>query len=272
MADNYLEKRFEEHNRQTSQKSRQAKPIKIRRVFVTGGASGIGAAIVRNMRMAGNNVAFCDIDAAKGEELARTTGTMFFNVDVRNRADLEAAFDAVVNQWGDVDVLVNNVGVSMFTDMQSDVAVDVFDDLFMVNVRPVYILSRKMAIVRSCQETINKYGRIINLCSTRYIQSEASTEAYSASKGAIFSLTHSLAVSMSKYNVTVNSIAPGWIETGDYDSLKHEDHLQHPSRRVGRPDDVARIVRFLCEENNDFINGENIVADGGMTKKMIYIE
>jgi len=272
MADNYLEKRFEEHYSQPAAKAKHAKPIKIRRVFVTGGAAGIGAAIVRMLRLAGNNVAFCDIDAEKGEVLQKTTGTHFFHVDVRNVKELEAAFDAVVEKWGGVDILVNNVGVSRFANIVSDEALEVFDDVMNINLRPVYVLSRKMALLRAKQEVANGYGRIINLCSTRYIQSESSTEAYSASKGAIFSITHALSVSLSKYNITVNSIAPGWIETGDYSVLREEDHMQHPSRRVGKPEDIARIVRFICDEENDFINGENIVADGGMTKKMIYFE
>ncbi|MCQ2228551.1 MAG: SDR family oxidoreductase [Bacteroidales bacterium] len=272
MADNFLEKRFEEHYSQPAVKVRHTKPIKIRRVFVTGGASGIGAAIVRSLRLAGNNVAFCDIDAERGEALAKSTGTYFFHLDVRNVGALEAAFDSVVEKWGDVDILVNNVGVSHFTDILADDALEVFDDVLKINLRPVYILCRKMALLRSRQTDVNAYGRVVNLCSTRYLQSESSTEAYSASKGAIFSITHALSISLSKYNITVNSIAPGWIETGDYAALRPEDHDQHPSRRVGKPDDIARIVRFLCDEDNDFINGENIVADGGMTKKMMYFE
>ena len=101
--------------------------------------------------------------------------------------------------------------------------------------------------------------------------SEAGTEAYSASKGGIFSLTHALAVSLSKYHITVNSISPGWIENYHYDTLTEADHRQHPSLRVGKPDDIARMCLFLCNEKNDFINGENITIDGGMTRKMIYV-
>ena len=97
-------------------------------------------------------------------------------------------------------------------------------------------------------------------------------EGYAASKGGIYSLTHALAVSLSEWNIIVNSIAPGWIETNDYESLRLEDHAQHPSKRVGKPEDIARACLFLCQEENDFINGENITIDGGMTKKMIYIE
>lgn len=110
------------------------------------------------------------------------------------------------------------------------------------------------------------------MASTRYLMSEPNSEAYAASKGAIVSLTHALAISLSEFNITVNCISPGWIDTGHYGDLRPEDHKQHPSGRVGKPEDIARTCLFLCDPANDFINGQNIVVDGGMTKKMIYIE
>ena len=78
--------------------------------------------------------------------------------------------------------------------------------------------------------------------------------------------------SMSGVNVTVNAISPGWIQTIGYEALTEADHAQHPSRRVGKPDDIANVCLFLCRPDSDFINGENIVVDGGMTRKMIYVE
>jgi len=83
-------------------------------------------------------------------------------------------------------------------------------------------------------------------------------------------LTHSQAISYSEDNITVNCISPGWIHTGDYETLRDIDHEQHPSKRVGKPEDIARACLFLADTENDFINGENIVIDGGMTRKMIY--
>jgi hypothetical protein len=79
-------------------------------------------------------------------------------------------------------------------------------------------------------------------------------------------------MSFAPLGVTVNAISPGWIECGDYDALSSEDHLQHPSRRVGRPEDIARACLYLALPDNDFVNGENLVIDGGMTRKMIYTE
>ena len=85
--------------------------------------------------------------------------------------------------------------------------------------------------------------------------SEPGSESYAASKGGIYSLTHALALSLADFHITVNCISPGWIQTNDY-----------------KPEDIARMCLFLCQEENDFINGQNIIIDGGMTKKMIYLE
>ena len=101
--------------------------------------------------------------------------------------------------------------------------------------------------------------------------SEPNSEAYAASKGGILALTHALAASFSIYKISVNAILPGWIETGNYETLTKEDHNQHLSQRVGTPDDIAHACLFLSNRENDFITGTQLVIDGGMTRKMIYI-
>ena len=95
---------------------------------------------------------------------------------------------------------------------------------------------------------------------------------HNASKAGIIGLTHALASSFSDYGITVNSISPGWIETGDYDALTPADHAQHFSNRVGKPDDIARACLYLANPDNNFITGTNLTINGGMTKKMIYEE
>ena len=239
-----------------------------KRIFITGGAKGIGRAIVK-VFSAENQVAFCDIDETAGKKMAEATNSTFFKANTGNKAELEQVVNKLIAEWGDIDVIINNVGIGNFKPV-TELAVEEFENVLNVNLRSVFITSRLLAIHREQQKTKNPYGRIINLCSTRYLMSEPGTEAYSASKGGVYSLTHSLAVSLSPYNITVNSISPGWIENYNYDSLSEADHLQHPSKRVGMPEDIARMCLFLCDEKNDFINGENIVIDGGMTKKMMY--
>lgn len=240
--------------------------------FVTGGANGIGRSIVEAFSKAGAKVVFCDADKEAAEKLIEEQpGVGFFHTDIKDAGAVAKMLDEIYSEYGDIDIIVNNVGVGGFTPL-TEMTVEKFDSVIDTNLRPVFITSREMAVRRNYPEAMKKYGRIINISSTRYLQSEPGTEGYSASKGGIVSLTHALAISFSDYNITVNCISPGWIDTGHYGELKPGDHAQHPSGRVGRPEDIANVCLFLADPANDFINGQNIVVDGGMTRKMIYTE
>lgn len=196
---------------------------------------------------------------------------VFFALDVCDNEALESAMHTLFDEWGDIDVVVNNVGISEFAPITST-TVEHFDRVINTNLRSAFITSRMLAAHREAMGAINNYGRIINLCSTRYLQSEAGTEAYAASKGGIWSLTHALAVSLAPYHITVNCIAPGWISVNEDEVLRIQDHAFHLSGRVGTTEDVARTCLFLCEAKSDFINGQCITVDGGVTKRMIYPE
>jgi NAD(P)-dependent dehydrogenase (short-subunit alcohol dehydrogenase family) len=243
----------------------------MRRVFVTGAAHGIGRAIVEAFVSAGDCVAFCDIDSARGEAVAAATGAQFFALDVCDKGALEGAMQSLFEQWGDIDVVVNNVGVGGFEPITAS-SVENFEQVIATNLRSAFITSRMLAIHRETMGATNGYGRIVNLCSTRYLQSEAGTEAYAASKGGIWSLTHALAVSLAPYHITVNCIAPGWISVNEDEVLRPEDHAFHLSGRVGIAADIAHTCLFLCDPKSGFITGQCITVDGGTTKKMIYPE
>ena len=243
----------------------------MRRVFVTGAGHGIGRAIVEAFVAEGDRVAFCDIDTARGEAVAVATGARFFALDVCDKVALEGAVQTLLDEWGDLDIIVKNVGVGGFEPI-TVTTVEHFERILDTNLRSAFITSRLLAMHREKMVTKNFYGRIVNLCSTRYLQSEAGCEAYAASKGGIWSLTHALAVSLAPYHITVNCIAPGWISVNEDEVLRSEDHEFHLSGRVGCAQDVARTCLFLCEEKSDFINGQCITVDGGVTKKMIYPE
>ncbi len=239
-------------------------------LFVTGGAGGIGRSIVEAFRCAGATAAFCDIDLRSGERTAAETGALFLPADVADADALRRALEECCARLGEIDILVNNAGVSEFTPLV-DTSVEQFDRVLAINLRPVFITAQWMAARRNTPEGRSRYGRIVNIASTRWLQSEPASEAYAASKGGIVSLTHALALSFAEYAVTVNAVSPGWIDTGHY-PIGERDRRQHPSGRVGTPADIARACLFLADPANDFIDGQNIVADGGMTKKMIYVE
>jgi len=120
-------------------------------------------------------------------------------------------------------------------------------------------------------------GSIVNMASTRALQSEPNSEAYAASKGGLLALTHSLAISLGP-DVRANSISPGWIDVRAWQAhapanpepLSATDHNQHPSGRVGTPEDIAAMVAYLVSPEARFVTGQNFVVDGGMTRKMIY--
>lgn len=243
----------------------------MRRVFVTGGGHGIGRSIVEAFVKEGDRVAFCDIDIARGREVTSATGARFFALDVCDKNALENAVQTLLDQWGDLDIIVNNVGIGGFEPITAT-TIEHFEMILNTNLRSTFITSRLLAIHREKMGATNHYGRIVNLCSTRYLQSEAGTEAYAASKGGIWSLTHALAVSLAPYHITVNCIAPGWISVNKDEILRPEDHAFHLSGRVGCANDIAHTCLFLCEEKSDFINGQCITVDGGVTKKMIYPE
>jgi len=239
--------------------------------LVTGGANGIGRAIAHAFLAAGATVLVLDIDEKAGAALAqscRNGENLFFHaIDLTQAEAVCSLYAALTARHGRIDILINNAGKGRFKPL-TELLTEEWDEILNLNLRAAFILSREFA--RYNRGT--PYGRIINIASTRFLMSEPGSEAYAASKGGIVALTHALALSLSDERITVNCISPGWIETRDYAGLRPEDHRQHPSGRVGEPDDIARACLFLTDAANDFIDGQNLIIDGGMTRKMIYLE
>ncbi|MDT8859860.1 SDR family oxidoreductase [Alkalihalobacillus sp. MEB130] len=239
-------------------------------VIVSGAGQGIGAAIAKEFGRNGDLVIVTDIDKEKANETAswiseKGGDAQSFICDVRKEDHIKEVVFQTERQFGKIDILINNAGLSKFTSPY-DLTIEEWDDIQQTNVRSVFLFSREAAKVMRKQ----KQGSIVNIASTRATMSEPHSEAYAASKGGILALTHSLAASFQEDGIQVNAISPGWIHTGDRSELRAIDHKQHFSKRVGEPGDIARACLFLTNECNHFINGENVTIDGGMTKKMIY--
>lgn len=230
-------------------------------VVVTGASKGIGNEIARQYANQGAKVIIADIHPAKKDFLFE-----FIHTDVSNLDSVKNLFTEIGKRYDRLDILINNAGISLFYPFES-LTIENWDKVINTNLRSIFLCSQSALPLMKTNG-----GKIINIASTRAFMSEANTEAYSASKGGIIALTHALAVTLSKYKIQVNSISPGWIETGNYDALRKEDHAQHLSNRVGKPIDIAKACLFLTSPDNDFINGSNLTIDGGITVKMIYEE
>ncbi len=247
-------------------------------VVVTGGGQGIGRIICRMYAREGANVVIADIDEEAGSEnlnsiIGNNGKAVFIKTDVAVEADVKNLFEMALKEFKKVDILINNAGIgcpgNIFTRSMDD-----WDRVISVNLRGTYMCSKYAAEIMSGGEG----GVIINIASTRALMSEPDTEPYSASKGGILALTHSLAVSLGDKGIRVNSISPGWIEVSEHKKgsqatnpvLTLRDHKQHPVGRVGRAEDIGSACMFLSSPDSGFITGTNIVIDGGMTIKMIY--
>lgn len=244
--------------------------------IVTGGAQGIGRAIVQRFLADGLVVVLADADLAAGREAEaelRPLGeVLFVQADVARDSECRRIVRAAEDRWGQVDVLVNNAGISEFKPLAEESA-EHWNRVIGVNLTGPFLLSKRAAPLLARQN-----GAIVNIASTRARQSEPGTEAYAASKGGLVALTHALAVSLGP-SVRVNCVSPGWIDVSGWKKgrpapaeLRPEDHAQHPAGRVGTPEDVAGLVAWLAGPEAGFVTGADFVVDGGMTRRMIYQE
>lgn len=250
-----------------------------RAALVTAGAQGIGRAIVLALSAAGWRVAAIDLDAEALAELPDTILTVAG--DVGDEAVVVDAIAQTVGRFGRLDAIVNNAGINANGPVEN---LDLDAVRRVLDVSLVSILATAKHGATHLREAGG--GAIVNIASSRALMSEPDTEAYSAAKGGVVALTHALAMSLGTRedrdgpSIRVNAISPGWIETGPWQkaakrreaSHSHADRDQHPVGRVGRPEDIAEAVLYLLDDKAGFITGQNLVVDGGMTKKMIYVE
>jgi len=245
-------------------------------LFITGGAQGIGKCLVRHFLQRGWGVAMADSDREAGEETAAEYGApgalLFVPMDVASEDDVRRGVAAAVERFGALHALINNAAIGIGKP-PTELTLDEWNRVLAVNLTGPFLCAKHAAPrLRATR------GAILNIASTRAFMSEANTEAYSASKGGLVSLTHALAVSLGP-EIRVNAIAPGWIEVSAWKkqalrrepALSEADHRQHPAGRVGRPEDIAALAAHLLSDDAGFITGMCFTVDGGMTRRMVYV-
>ena len=218
-------------------------------IVITGGAQGIGLCVANEFRKLNAHV--CVSDCIEGNHYVG---------DISKKEVLEAFAKSIIEQYGRVDVLINNAPPQMLG--IDDCSYEQFQQALNVGITAPFYLSKLL------KPHFTKGASIINISSSRDRMSQPQTESYTAAKGGIAALTHALAVSFAG-SVRVNSISPGWIDTTN-SIFNGPDAAQQPVGRVGKPIDIANMILFLASEKAGFITGENICIDGGQTKLMIY--
>lgn len=250
-------------------------------MLVTGGAQGIGRGVVTHMLHRGWRVIVFDADRealdALEEELPEMASSLrCFEVDVSSEEQVAAAFAQLAEDGEGLDALVNNAALAdPYNAPLEELELEVWQRYIDVNLTGYFLVSKyAIPLLRE------RRGAIVHMASTRAHQSEPHHEAYASAKGGVVALTHAMAISLGP-EIRVNTILPSWIEVSalkkpserEQVELSEEDHAQHPVGRVGRASDIAQAVAFLVDgAASGFMTGQELVLDGGMTKKMIYTE
>ena len=238
--------------------------------IVTGAARGIGRAITLALAERSATVIAADLNAdglagvaqeAKQTELAGTVVPK--TLDVTNRAAVDQFVDEVAEQFGKIDILVNNAGITrdgLLMNMEDEQ----FDLVLSVNLRSVFLMTRAVSryMVRA------RYGRIINLASVSGMMGNAGQSNYAASKAGVIGFTKTVAKELGRRNITVNAVAPGFIDTDMTrvlpDKIKQGVKQLIPCQKFGEPQDVAAAVVFLASPAAKYMTGQVLVVDGGL--------
>ena len=242
--------------------------------IITGGATGIGKATVETFAKEGAKVIFCDINKTQGllnQKKFNSMGldTFFIQADVSNEADVKKMINFVVKKFNKIDTLFNNAGIEQPVTPSHKVDVKIFDKIISINLKGVFLCS-KHALPIMMEK---KSGAIVNNSSISAFANVGGNIGYASSKGGVMSLTRVLAVEYAKYNIRVNAVCPGVIDTPmnernlkravNKSQLKKKWKTVTPLGRVASPYELAQTVLFLSSNMSSFVTGVGLLVDGG---------
>ena len=233
--------------------------------LVTGGATGIGAAIARRFVKERVQVAICDVDSENGQAVTAELGAPahFYRLDVSDESDVNNVVEKVFAEFGHVDILVNNAGITN-DKLVIRMSAEDWERVIRVNLTGAFLMTR--AVVKHMIK--QRHGRIINMASVIGMTGNFGQANYAASKAGIIALTKSCAKEFGKRNILVNAIAPGFIKTRMTEVIPEEikeNYLkQIPLGKFGEPEDVANLVFFLSSEQASYLTGQTICVGGGI--------
>ena len=236
--------------------------------IITGARQGIGFGIALDLAQAGYDIVLSDIDTASVEAAANTIqieGIQAIGIaaDVSNKAQVDNLITKTIEQFGRVDVLVNNAGIYPFKAFQDLEEAD-WDKVMDVNLKGIFLTSQAVSKV------LPEGGRIIHISSIASLVGFQGLTHYCASKGGVNGFTRALALELASKNITVNSVAPGAIETPGAqmsEEAKQQTIPNIPLQRIGKPEDIAHMVTFLASDKASYITGQTFVVDGGWVLK-----
>ena len=243
--------------------------------IVTGGAQGIGKGIVERYVKENAKVAIFDIDkdmleATEAEMKSMGGDVITFTVDVLSKEQIFNAVNAVADKWGHIDILENDAGICPWADFL-EIPEEDWDKVMGINLKGYFLMSQAVGRIMSKQKD---GGSIIHMSSVNGLAAEAQIAHYNVSKGGINMLTMSMALELAKYNIRVNAICPGFIDTRlNRSDIENEEWLKEylktiPMGRVGKPSDIASAAFFLASDDSAYITGHLLVVDGGQIIKL----